>query len=230
MCTGAEMGWALAAIGAAAQATNQMVSNRRQDRAAAAGLRRQAELQRDASADVHKRIAELGQSTAAGERAEALEGFLNTLRESADITGAERDPLSLGGGRFAERVEGGESDTRREGREAAIRESIISGAVNQRRRETGRTGDLVGRLREAGHRSAAEDFITRLRVASKRPNAFVDLIGAVLKGAGGVMALTPSVPSGAALTGSTGAAGSTIVQAPTQAGTTIFSSPIEPLR
>jgi hypothetical protein len=191
MCTGVELGLLLTAAGTGTKAVNQMISGRRQDRAAAAGLRRQGELQREGSQSVRERIAEVGRSDPAAERAEALEGFLNTLRGAEDITGAGTDPLGIGGERFAERVAGGEAQTRQEGREAASRESIISGAINQRRRETGRTGDLINALREVGTRSQAEDFITQLRVASKRPNELVNMLGSVLEGAGSIAALKP---------------------------------------
>jgi hypothetical protein len=46
-------------------------------------------------------------------------------------------------------------------------------------------------LSELARQSEAEEFITRLRVASKRPNLLVDAIGDIGIGAGSVIGLKP---------------------------------------
>ncbi len=189
MCDPVTIGLILTAAGGGTKAINQQVSLRRQDKTAAEGIRAQGELQEGANVKLNKQIEDIATSTGEGERAEALEGFLNTLRESQDLTGAEADPLALGGQRFAERVEGGEATTRAAGTERAGRLSTIGAAGEQRRRETGRIGDTASALNEIQRQSQAKDFITRLRIASKRPNPLVNALGTTLQGAGSVVSL-----------------------------------------
>ena len=189
MCDPVTAGLILTAVGGGTKAVNQQVSLRRQDKAAAAGIRAQGELQRGANEQLNERVADIASSTGEGERAEALEGFLNTLRENQDLTGAEADPLGLGGGRFAERVAGGEATTRKAGTERAGRLSVIDAAGRQRIGERGRVADTATALGEVQRQSQAADFITRLRIASKRPNPLIDALGSTLQGAGSVVSL-----------------------------------------
>jgi hypothetical protein len=189
MCDPVTAGLILTTIGGGTKAINQQVSLRRQDKAAAAGIRQQGELQRGANEQLNERIADIASSTGEGERAQALEGFLNTLRENQDLTGAEADPLALGGRRFAERVAGGEAATRKAGTERAGRLSIVDAAGRQRVAERGRVADTATALSEVERQSKAADFITRLRIASKRPNPVIDALGTTLQGAGSVVSL-----------------------------------------
>lgn len=189
MCDPVTIGLILTAAGGGTKAVNANISARRQDRAAAEGIRQQGELQRGANEQLNERVAEIGANTGEAERGAALEGFLNTLRESDDLTGADADPLALGGQRFAERVSGGEATTRKIGTERAGRLSVIDAAGRQRVAERGRVADTAGQLSEIERQSKAKNFITQLRIASKRPNAFVDAFGTVLQGAGSVVAL-----------------------------------------
>lgn len=189
MCDPVTAGLILTAVGGGTKAINQQVSLRRQDKATAEGIRQQGELQRGANERLNALVTEIGANTGEAERGEALEGFLNTLRGSQELTGAEVDPLGLGGGRFAERVAGGEATTRAAGTARAGRLSTIGAAGEQRRREAGRTGDVAGQLSEIQRQSQARDFITRLRVASKRPNPLVNALGTTLQGAGSIVSL-----------------------------------------
>ena len=189
MCDPVTAGLILTAVGGGTKAINQQISLGRQDRTAAEGIRQQGLLQKGANVRLNEQIADIASSTGEPERAEALEGFLNTLRGSQELTGAEADPLGLGGSRFAERVEAGEATTRAAGTERAGRLSTIGAAGEQRRRETGRVADTASALSEIQRQSQAKDFITRLRVASKRPNPLVSALGTTLQGAGSIVAL-----------------------------------------
>lgn len=189
MCTGAEIGLLLTAIGGTTSAVNTGISNRRRDRAAAEGIRQQGETQAEANRRVNERVADIGQSTPDAERTASLEGFLDTLRKSASTTGGDTDPLALGGQRFAERVGSGEAETRRQGVETADILSRIDAPVRQRIREQGRVGDTALQLNELGRQSQAEEFITQLRVASRRPNTIVEALAQTAKGAGSILAL-----------------------------------------
>ena len=197
MCDPVTAGLILTAVGGGTKAINQGISLRRQDKAAAGGIREQAALQRGADVTVNEQIADIAASTGEQERGESLAGFLNTLRGSSELTGAAADPLALGGQRFAERVEGGEARTRRAGTARAGRLSTIDAAGRQRINEANRVALTATQLEEVQNQSRAADFITRLRVASKRPNPLIDALGSTLQGAGSVVALRP--PGGADL-------------------------------
>ena len=189
MCDPVTAGLILSAVGGGTKAINQQISLKRQDRATARGIREQGELRRGADLSVNEQIADIAGSTGEAERGEALEGFLNTLRESADVTGGTPDPLALGGQRFAERVEGGVAKTRRAGTERAGRLSTIDAARTQRLRESERVALTGLDINEIQNQSRAADFINQLRVASKRPSPLIDALGSVLQGAGSVVAL-----------------------------------------
>lgn len=189
MCEPVTLGLILSAVGGGTKAVNTAVGLRRQDRAAARGIREQGELQRGADINVNEQIADIAASTGEAERGESLEGFLNTLRESVDVTGGAPDPLALGGQRFAERVEGGAAKVRRAGTQRAGRLSTIDAASRQREREAGRVALTATELEEVQRQSQAADFITQLRVASKRPSPLIDALGSILQGAGTAVSL-----------------------------------------
>ena len=189
MCDPVTLGLILTTVGGGTKAINQQVSLRRQDKATARGIREQGELQRGADKSVNEQIADIASSTGETERAEALEGFLNTLRGSQELTGAEVDPLGLGGQRFAERVGGGEARTRAAGTSRAGRLSVVDAAGRQRVGEAGRVAATATGLDEIQRQSQARDFITKLRIASKRPNPLVNALGTALQGAGSVVSL-----------------------------------------
>ncbi len=195
MCTGAEIGLILTAVGGTTSAVNTGISNRRRDRTAAEGIRQQGETQAEANRRVNERVADIAQSTPEAERTASLEGFLDTLRSSSKTTGGDVDPLALGGSRFAERVGSGEAETRRRGVETSDILSRIDSPLRQRTREAGRVGDTALELDELGRQSQAQSFINQLRVASKRPNVLVEALAQTAKGAGSILALrAPGVP------------------------------------
>lgn len=195
MCDPVTAGLILTGVGTGTQAINNQISLRRQDRANAAGIRKQSDIQRKSNARVNERIADIAGNTGEAERAKALEGYLNVLRDNEDLTGAAEDPLGLGGERYAERVASGVEGVRKRGTETASRTARIDAPIQQRRNETGRVAGTALDLGELGRQSAAQDFITRLHVASKRPNPWVDALGQVARGAGSVVALQPGAAS-----------------------------------
>jgi hypothetical protein len=114
------------------------------------------------------------------------------LRDAQDVTGGTEDPLAVGGQRFVDRVAAGEAETRQAGVDKAEILSRIIGPSVQRQREAGRVSLTAADLSELARQSEAQDFITRLRVASKRPNPLIDAIGDVGIGAGSIVSLRPS--------------------------------------
>ncbi len=191
MCDPATIGLILTATGGTTEAINQNQALRRQDRQAAAGIRRQGRISADAGTRVDEQIADIATSTGEGERADALEGFLNALRTSQSSTEGALGPIAAADPRFAERVTGGKERIASRGTAQASRLSRIDAPIFQRLNEAGRVGRTAGDLNELGRQSSAEDFLTQLRVASERPNELISLLTTIAKGAGSVVALRP---------------------------------------
>lgn len=197
MCDPVTLGLVLTAAGTGAQTVNNLVSLRRQDEAAARGIRRQSNIQREANDRLADQIDELAASDGSAERAESLAGFQNALRASQESTeGALPGDASLiaANPRFAERVSQGREQISGGAADSAARLATITGASNQRLREGGefaRTATDLGGLRR---QSQAEDFITQLQIAKRRPNEFVNALGSILQGAGSTIAMGGQLP------------------------------------
>jgi hypothetical protein len=196
MCTGAEAGLIMAAAGTATGAANQYAANRSQDKAAAAGIRRQAELQRQASGRAMQHVNEFGRSTPQAEEAQSLEGFMNALRASQASTEGSLQPVGAANQRFAEDVTAGRGQIGQESGARAGRMAVLDAPMLQRLREGQQFNTAAGDIGELSRQSTAEDFLTRMRVASRQPNPWVGAAGNIMQGVGGAMAMMP--PAGAA--------------------------------
>lgn len=205
MCDPATAALVITTLSSSASFANDQAALGRQSKQAAEGVRRQGKIQREAGGRVNEQIADIAGSTGEPERAEALEGFLNALRTSQASTEGALDPIAAANPRFAEQVAGGRARIARTGTERAGRLARIDAPLRQRQREAGDIGrttvDLTGLSRE----SDAEDFLTRLRIASEQPNAFIEALAGVGKGVGSVLALKP--PVGKIVGGASKAAG-----------------------
>ena len=191
MCTGAEAGLILAAAGAATNTANNYAAARKQDRIAAQGIRRQSDLQREASRRAGQHLEEFSGSTPAGEQSQSLEGFMNALRQSRQSTEGDLPAVGAANPRFAEDVSAGRQRVGEQASERAGRLSRIDAPMYQRQREGSqflRTSADVGEL---GRQSSAQDFLTRLRVSAAQPNPWVGAAGSLMQGIGGAMALAP---------------------------------------
>ena len=189
MCDPVTAGLILSAAGGGASAINTNQALRRQDRQAAEGIRRQGRIQAGASGRIEEQIQDIAGSTGEGERAQSLEGFLNTLRASQESTEGALDPIAAANPRFAERVTGGKARIAEGGAAEAGRLSRIDAPIFQRQGEAGRVGRTGSDVREFGRQSTVEDFLTRLRVSEERPNEFVEALAGVAKGAGSALTL-----------------------------------------
>jgi len=189
MCEPATIGLIISAVSGGASAVNQNQAFRRQDRAAAEGIRKQGKIQSKTDQSVNAQIKDIQDSAGAKERADSLEGFLNAIRDSKDAVEGTVDPIAAANPRFAERVSGVKANTARLGTEQAGRLSRIDAPLLQRQAEGDRIGRTVGDVNEFVRQATAEDFLTRLRVASQRPNEFVEALAGVGKGVGSALTL-----------------------------------------
>lgn len=189
MCEPVTAGLLLSAVGGGTKFVNNQAALRRQDREAAEGIRRQSRIQGDANRRVGEQIQDIETSTGEAERGQSLEGFLNALREAEGSTTGALPTIAGANRRFAENVESGKAGLATGGSERAGRLSRIDAPRFQRIGEAGRIGRTATDLGETGRQSRAEDFLTRLRVASERPNEFINALGSIASGAGSALTL-----------------------------------------
>jgi hypothetical protein len=189
MCEPVTAGLLLSAVGGGTKFVNNQAALRRQDREASEGIRRQSRIQGEANTRVNEQIQDIDASTGDVERGQSLDGFLTALREAESSTTGALPTIAGANKRFAENVEAGKAGLAKGGAERAGRLSRIDAPRFQRINEAGRIGRTATDLNETGRQSRAEDFLTRLRVASERPNEFIDVLGSIASGAGSALTL-----------------------------------------
>ena len=192
MCDPATAGLILTAVSGGTSFVNNQAALGRQDRQAAEGIRRQGRISSEASGRVNQQIEDVAGATGESEKAEALTGFLNALRTSQSDTEGALQPVAGANQRFAERVSGGKTSVAREGASKADRLSRIDAPIRLRQGENDAFRATASDLGEFQRRSSAEDFLTRLRVAGERPNAFIEALSGIGQGVGSVLALRPT--------------------------------------
>ena len=185
MCEPVTLGMLLTGAGSAASAVNRQQALRRQDRAAAAGLRRQATLQREAMAETDRHRQQLAASDGQAERDAMMDAFLQALA-AADEGGGVRRPVAADPRFVADVVTRGAltealSDAR------ADRAATLTGAAVQRQTEARSRAQLADALAELGRQSQAADALTRLRVSERQPNPWVDALAQIAGGVGGTL-------------------------------------------
>jgi len=189
MCDPVTAGILLTGAAGGAKVINTNQALKRQDRQAAAGIRRQGEKQREANTEVSKLIEEIGANRGEAEKADALAAFQNILREGRDDTESSLPITGAASDRFVEDVGAAKRSVRGQGGEAAERLAVIDGILRQRVNEGQRVGRTESQLNKIRGDIAAEDFLTQLRVAAERPNVFIDALASVGQGVGSALAV-----------------------------------------
>lgn len=195
MCDPVTTGIILTGVSGGASLINNQNTLKRQDRQAAAGIRKNAANQREANSRVNEQIDTLGANSGEAETSDALAAFQNALRSARPETEGSVQDVPGASQRFAERVGQGRASVAADGDAQAERLSIIDGILRQRINEgrgISRTGSDINAI---GADISAEDFLTRLRVNSERNNPVVDLLAGIGKGVGSGIALkAPKAP------------------------------------
>lgn len=180
MCDPVSIGMLVTALGAKAVNTRQTA--RRQDRELAQGITKQGEIGRESAARVGEEIESLGASNPEAEKAEAIAGFMDTLRANQDLTTEASGGDVFGASeRFAEDVSGAQAGVGARAGGRADLLSKIDAPVRQRTREAVGRGQLAADVSGFADRSQMEDFMARLRASEQRNNPLVD-IGADILG------------------------------------------------
>lgn len=178
MCIGPEL--ALIAAGTALSAGTQMHAMRKQDREAAEGLRRQGEIQQRAGRRVQQQIQELQASNPEGERKAASDQFMTALRKARTVSPTGGDAFSTPGAtsnRFASDVSSARATADDEAATSAGQLARIDAPMLQRVREGQRAAATASDLSMLDRDSAAEDFLTRMRVSRIAPNPWLSALG-----------------------------------------------------
>lgn len=192
MCEPATTAMLIAAAASGATAVNNNQALRRQDNQLALGIQRQGENQREANKVVDKLIDKVGTNRGEAEKAAALAEFQDILRAGRDKTESSLPITGAANERFVEDVGASKRAVRTQGNEAAERLAVIDGILRQRVNEGQQVGRTESELNRIRGDITAEDFLTRLRAAAERPNAFVDVLASVGKGFASGMATTPA--------------------------------------
>lgn len=187
MCPPPTMGLLLTAAGTGVAAVNRQHALRRQDRALAAGLRRQGALQRQANETVRSEIDRLAAATGEPERQRMLDAFLAALQaqERRDSPGAQLPAHE----RFGRRQAARQDVLERRALDSAHRLATVAGASRQREADARNRAALGSALTELARQSGAADRIAQLQVAERQPNPWIDAFAQALTGAGGAMGL-----------------------------------------
>ncbi len=174
----------LLALGsAAASGINTSRTARRQDAATAEGIRRQAAEQRKATARLNESLAFFEKSSPDDIRENLSSRFRKQLRLKQQQALAGLD--TAGGSSDAFKASAKSGGTEVLGRADVLQDlfSRIDAPTEQRTLEGFERGDLGSDLSVFSRNSAAEDYLTRLRVSGIRRNPLLDMLAAGLSGA-----------------------------------------------
>lgn len=177
----------LTALGAGAQAYNTNRTLSRQDAEAAAGIRRQGDIQRRADQRVNAEVDTLAQSTNADERAQRMQDYMKTLAATRQKTEAGLDNEAMGDA-FNAAGDKAKGELAAEGQTRANLMAGIDAPGLQRQGEGIRFGNLATDVGLIGRESAGQQFLTDLRVRSQRRNPWLDFAGSAMQGLGQGMA------------------------------------------
>ncbi len=184
MAVGTTTALILAGAAAAASAYNTQQTAKKQDNAAAQGIRTQAENQRKATANVNKTVEQVAKSSAEPDRAQAREQFLTAIRQRS---AQARQGLGATGLSSAyDQLAGSEAANAEQyalGQAGNL--ATIEGATRQRQREGNAFGDLGMNLDAMSGDVRGDQFLTDLRVRGIRRNPWIDAASAAAGGIAG---------------------------------------------
>lgn len=185
----------------AVQQINTRRTAKKQDKATAVGIQRQAEEQRKANARLNETLKFFEESESGDIRESLSRRYTDQLRlkQAQGLSGFDTggDSSDAFKGRVAKRT--GEVVDQADVLQGLF--SRIDAPGDQRLQEGFERGDLGSDLSVFNRNSAAEDFLTRLRVAGIQRSPWMDMLAAGMSGAAGGMA--GGAPFNPALTGAT---------------------------
>lgn len=187
MTTSTMIGLGLAAAAAGGQYYNTRQTAKRQDQQAAAGIRQQGLRQREADQKVNTQLAELEASSAAADRAQRLDDYMQGLRRNRGTMQAGLTP-NIGSAAFRADSQAAADDVQDYAARAAGLMSRIDAPAMQRQSEAFSAGNLATDIGLIGRQAAGDDFINDLRLRSIRRNPWIDAASQVAGGYGASLA------------------------------------------
>jgi F0F1-type ATP synthase membrane subunit b/b' len=176
-----------AAAGAALHSVNEHQVAQQQDEQAAQGIRIQAADQQKADDQVGQNIKNLQQSTPETARANAASAFLSQLRRNSTAA-IGSGTVKGGSARYNTDVNDASQNVLNYGANLADTQSRIMAPQLQRQQEGQNAQQLASNIGEIGRQSAANEFLTKLRMRGVVPNPWVDAASSSLSGYSGALA------------------------------------------
>jgi len=181
------MGWETALLLAASAATawNNDQTIKRQDQQAANAIQNQGRIQRQVDSRIDDEVRQMEQSTAADERAKALEGYMTTLGRNRRSLEAGLTP-AIGSNAFRESSAAATGDVNTYAQRAADLMSRIDAPAMQRQGEAFGYGKLATDVGTLARNAQSQSFLDEMRLRAIRKNPLIDLAaGAASAYAGG---------------------------------------------
>lgn len=172
-----------AAVAAAAvSAYNTKKTAKKQDKATAEGIRRQAEQQRQANSRLNQTLNTFEQSNSGDIRDSLMDRYGNQLRmkQQQALAGVNTSGATSDAAR--ELIKRGSGETMSRAGNFGDLFARIDAPTDQRINEGMERTDLGSDLGVFTRNSAAEDYLTRLRLASVRRSPWLDMLSAGLSG------------------------------------------------
>jgi hypothetical protein len=172
---------ALASAGASAYNTNRTA--KKQDQAAAAGIRKQAENQKEVNQRLNKTLEFAQQSTPDEARTTANQKYLATLQAKRAQANAGLAPQGISSA-FDADAQAAAASSQAGAEQAAGLLSRIDAGTAQRASEGMAYGNLGMDLDRVRGNISGDEFLNRLRVGAIRRNPWIDAGAAALSGVG----------------------------------------------
>lgn len=182
---GTEAAWVplvLSAVSAAGTAYNTKRTADRQDSEAAAGIKKQAETQRQANALLGKTIQDTLQSTSAPEKATAQQQYIDQVMNSMGQANAGLTQQGLSED-FSQRAGGAQVANADYGATTADLLARMDAPVLQRQREGNAFADTGMDLSVLQGNVAGDQFLTDMRMKGIRRNPYIDIMAGLMSGA-----------------------------------------------
>lgn len=181
------VGLALTALAAGTEYYNTEQTAKRQDRQAAQSILDQTNIQKKANARVQQTIQQVQNSNAADARAQRLGQYMQTLQQAKARTTAGLTNPVVGGQAFQADSAAAANQAENYGEQTAGLLSRIDAPAVQRQQEGFDYGQLATDLGALQSQSAGQAFLDRLKQASIRRNAKLDLAAGLMSAASGAV-------------------------------------------
>jgi hypothetical protein len=175
---------AISAIGSGAQAYNSYDTAKDQDAEAAAGIRSQANYQREADARLNEEIGALERSTPEGASQSALEQYMTQLQRTRAQAQGSNPGVPGASNEFVNDTAAANKSVGNYGDRLAGIMSRISAPDRQRQAETTGFNRAAGDVQGIGRNANGSAFLSELRSRGIRNNPWVDLGGKLVQNAG----------------------------------------------